>query len=51
MRVKINSHLDTLEHNILQEVDDTEKKIKSKIDNMLQELSKNSKAVDIKCSM
>jgi LPS O-antigen subunit length determinant protein (WzzB/FepE family) len=46
MRVKINSHLDTLEHNILQEVDDTEKKIKSKIDNMLQQLSKNSKAVE-----
>jgi gas vesicle protein len=31
MRVKINSHLDTLEHNILQELDDTEDTIKSKI--------------------
>jgi hypothetical protein len=33
MRVKINSHLDTIEQNILQELDDTEDKIKSKIDN------------------
>jgi hypothetical protein len=36
MRVKINSHLDTLEHTILQELDDTENKIKSKIDNLLK---------------
>ena len=46
MRVKINSHLDTLEQNILQELDDTEDKIKSKIDKLLQQLSKNSKAVE-----
>jgi gas vesicle protein len=46
MRVKINSHLDTLEHNILQELDDTEGKIKSKIDKLLEQLSKNSKAVE-----
>jgi LPS O-antigen subunit length determinant protein (WzzB/FepE family) len=46
MRVKINSHLDTLEHNILQELDDTEDKIKSKIDNRLKQLSKNSKTVE-----
>jgi chaperonin cofactor prefoldin len=46
MRVKINSHLDTLEHTILQELDDTENKIKSKIDNLLKQLSKNSKTVE-----
>ena len=45
MRVKINSHLHTLEHNILQELDDTEDKIKSKIDNLLKQLSQNSKTV------
>ena len=44
--VKIISHLDTLEHNILQDVDDTEKTIKSKIDNMLQQRSKNSTTVE-----
>jgi hypothetical protein len=31
MRVKINSYLDTLEENILKELDDAEDKIKSKI--------------------
>jgi predicted DNA-binding protein (UPF0278 family) len=31
MRAKINSHLDTLEQNILKELDDAEDKIKSKI--------------------
>jgi DNA repair exonuclease SbcCD ATPase subunit len=46
MRVKINSHLDTLEHTILQELDDSEDKIKSKIDKLLQQLSKNSKSVE-----
>jgi DNA-binding beta-propeller fold protein YncE len=46
MRVKINSHLDTLEQNIIQELDDTEDKIKSKIDNLLKQLSKNSKTVE-----
>jgi gas vesicle protein len=46
MCVKIILHLDTLEHNILQDVDDTEKTIKSKIDNMLQQLSKNSTTVE-----
>jgi DNA-binding beta-propeller fold protein YncE len=46
MRVTINSHLDTLEHNIIQELDDTEVKIKSKIDNLLKQLSKNSKTVE-----
>jgi hypothetical protein len=46
MRVKINSHLDTLEQNILQKLDDTEDKIKSKIDNLLKQLSKNSKTVE-----
>jgi DNA-binding beta-propeller fold protein YncE len=46
MRVTINSHLDTLEHNILQKLDDTEDKIKSKIDNLLKQLSKNSKMVE-----
>ena len=30
MRVEINSHLDTLEQNIIQELDDTEDKIKDK---------------------
>ena len=45
MRVRINSHLDTLEQNILQELDDTEDKIKSNIDKLLQQLSKNSKSV------
>ena len=46
MRVKINSHVDTLEQNILQELDDTEDKIKSKIDNLLKQLSQNSKTVE-----
>ena len=31
MHDKISSHFDTLEHNILQELDDTEDKIKSKM--------------------
>ena len=46
MRVKINSHIDTLQHNIVQQLDDTEGKIKSKIDQMLTQLSKNSKTVE-----
>jgi DNA-binding beta-propeller fold protein YncE len=46
MRVTINSHLDTLEQNILQKLDDTEDKIKLKIDNLLKQLSKNSKMVE-----
>jgi hypothetical protein len=46
MRVKINLHLDTLEQNILQELDDTEDKIKSTIDNLLKQLSQNSKTVE-----
>jgi hypothetical protein len=46
LRVKINSHLDTLEQNILQELDDKEDKIKSKVDNLLKQLSKNSKTVE-----
>ena len=46
MRVKINSHLDTLEQNTLQDLDDTENKIKSKIDNLLKQLSKNAKTVE-----
>jgi DNA-binding beta-propeller fold protein YncE len=46
MRVKINSHLDTLEQNILKELDDAEDKIKSKIDNLLKQLSEQSKTVE-----
>ena len=46
MRVKINSHLDTLEQNILQELDDTADKITAKINNMLKQLSQNSKTVE-----
>jgi hypothetical protein len=46
MRVKINSHLDTLEQNILKELDDVEDKIKSKIDNLLKQLSEESKTVE-----
>ena len=46
MRVRINPHLDTLEQNTLQDLDDSENKIKSKIDNLLKELSKNAKTVD-----
>jgi gas vesicle protein len=46
MRVKINSHLDTLEQNILQELDDTEDRIKSKIEKLLEKLSKNSKVIE-----
>jgi CRISPR/Cas system-associated protein Cas10 (large subunit of type III CRISPR-Cas system) len=46
MRVKVNSHLDTLEQNILKEVDYTEDKIKSKIDNLLKQLSEQSKTVE-----
>jgi hypothetical protein len=36
MPVKINSHLDTLEQNIMTELDDAEDKIKSKIENLLK---------------
>jgi hypothetical protein len=46
MRVKINSHLDTLEQNILKELNDSEDKIKSKIDNLLKQLSEESKTVE-----
>jgi len=46
MRVRINSHLDTLEQNILQELDETADKIKSKVDNLLKQLSKISKTVE-----
>jgi ribosomal protein L22 len=46
MRDKINSHLDTLEQNILQELDDAENKIKLNIDNLLKQLSKNAKTVE-----
>jgi hypothetical protein len=46
MRAKINSHLDTLELNILQKLDDTEDKIKSKRDILLTQLSRISKNVE-----
>ena len=46
MRVKINSHLDTLKQNILKELDDVEDKIKSKIDNLLKQLSEESKTLE-----
>jgi ribosomal protein L22 len=46
MRVKINSHLDTLEQNTLQELDDAENKINSNIDNLLKQLSKNAKNLE-----
>ena len=46
MRVKINSHLDTLEQNIQKELDDAEDKIKSKIENLLKQLSEESKTID-----
>jgi hypothetical protein len=46
MRVIITSHLDTLEQNIVQELDDTEDKIKSKIDKLLRQISRNAKTVD-----
>ena len=46
MRAKINSHLDTQEQNTLQELDDAENKIKSNIDNLLQQLSKNAKTLE-----
>ena len=46
MRVKINSHLDTLEQNILKDLDYAEDKIKSKIDNLLKQLSEQSKTVE-----
>jgi hypothetical protein len=39
MRAKINSHLDTLEQTILQELEDTEDKINSKIDKLLKHKS------------
>ena len=45
MRAKINSHLDTLEQNILKELNDAEDEIKSKIDNLLKQLSEESKTV------
>jgi hypothetical protein len=46
MPVKINSHLDTLEQNIMTELDDAEDKIKSKIENLLKQLSEESKTVE-----
>jgi DNA-binding beta-propeller fold protein YncE len=46
MRVKINSHLDTLEQNILKELGDSEDKIKTKIDNLLKQLSEKAKTVE-----
>jgi hypothetical protein len=46
MRVKINSHLDTLEQTVLQELDDTEDKNKSQIDKLLQQLAQNSKTME-----
>ena len=46
MRVKINSHLDILEQTILKELDDAEDKIKSKIENLLKQLSAESKTVE-----
>ena len=46
MRVKISSHLDTLEQNILKELGDSEDKIKTKIDNLLKQLSEKSKTVE-----
>ena len=46
MRVKINSHLDALEQNILKDLDYAEDKIKSKIDNLLKQLSEQSKTVE-----
>ena len=45
MRAKINSHLDTLEQNFLKELNDAEDKIKSKIENLLKQLSAESKTV------
>jgi predicted PurR-regulated permease PerM len=44
--IKINSHFVTLEQNILKELDDAEDKIKSKIDNILKQLSEESKTVE-----
>jgi cell division septum initiation protein DivIVA len=46
MRVKINSHLDILEQKILKELDDAEDKIKSKIDNLLKQLSEKARTVE-----
>jgi chaperonin cofactor prefoldin len=42
----ITDHLDTLEQNILQELDDKEDRIKSKIEKLFEQLSKNSKAIE-----
>jgi F0F1-type ATP synthase membrane subunit b/b' len=42
MRVKINSHVDALEQNILKDLDYAEDKIKSKLDNLLKQLSEQS---------
>ena len=46
MRVKINSHLEILEQTILKELDDAEDKIKLKIENLLKQLSAESKTVE-----
>ena len=46
IHVKINAHLDTLEHTILQELDDTEDKIRSNIDTLLKQLSKNATTIE-----
>jgi hypothetical protein len=46
VRVRINSHLDTLEQNILKELDDAEDKIKLKINNLLKQLSDEAKIVE-----
>ena len=46
MRAKIKLYLDTLERNIIQELSDTEDKIKAKIDTLLKQLSKNSQTIE-----
>jgi DNA-binding beta-propeller fold protein YncE len=46
MRITINSHLDKLEQDILQELDDTADKLKSIIYQLLEQLSENSKTVE-----
>ena len=46
MRADIHSYLDTLEQNIIQALNDTEDKIQSKINKLLKQLSKHSKAIE-----
>jgi hypothetical protein len=52
IRVKMNSHLDTIEQRIMGELIDVEENVKLQIENLLTELSKRSDAInEIQCTL